>query len=156
LTPAEYLANNLPLGRADLPTASYTEMMEWALPTPARSAFLGVSKEFADRGDVLRFLRGGPWRAFFRKYAESNLLHKKMLRLSGKLHRLERDPHGVDAASRSQARTHALRAQCNDAYWHGIFGGLYAPHLRTALWNELIRAETLLAEAALAGSQANS
>jgi alpha-amylase len=39
--------------------------------------------------------------------------------------------------------THLLRAQCNDAYWHGIFGGLYSPHLRTALWHELILAETL-------------
>ena len=36
-----------------------------------------------------------------------------------------------------------MRAQCNDAYWHGIFGGLYAPHLRTELWRELIRAETI-------------
>src|SRR5258707_10330972 len=36
-----------------------------------------------------------------------------------------------------------MRAQCNDAYWHGIFGGLYAPHLRTALWRELVRAETI-------------
>ena len=24
------------------------------------------------------------------------------------------------------------RAQCNDAYWHGVFGGLYLPHLRDA------------------------
>ena len=30
-TPGEYLSAHTPLGRADLPTASYTEMMEWAL-----------------------------------------------------------------------------------------------------------------------------
>jgi alpha-amylase len=36
-----------------------------------------------------------------------------------------------------------MRSQCNDAYWHGIFGGLYAPHLRTELWRELVRAETI-------------
>src|SRR5258708_732991 len=46
------------------------------------------------------------------------------------------------AADRGQAMTHLLRAQCNDAYWHGVFGGLYAPHLRTALWRELVQAET--------------
>jgi alpha-amylase len=40
-----------------------------------------------------------------------------------------------------KARDLLLRAQCNDAYWHGIFGGLYAPHLRTELWRNLIRAE---------------
>ena len=39
-----------------------------------------------------------------------------------------------------------MRAQCNDAYWHGVFGGIYAPHLRTELWRELIVAETLLDE----------
>ncbi len=42
-----------------------------------------------------------------------------------------------------QARDLLLRAQCNDAYWHGIFGGLYAPHLRTELWRSLIRAESI-------------
>jgi len=33
--------------------------------------------------------------------------------------------------------------QCNCAYWHGIFGGLYLPHLRRAIYECLIRAETL-------------
>jgi alpha-amylase len=46
-------------------------------------------------------------------------------------------------SQRAEAITHLLRSQANDAYWHGIFGGLYAPHLRTALWRELVRAETL-------------
>ena len=32
------------------------------------------------------------------------------------------------------------RAQANDAYWHGLFGGLYLPHLRRAVWNNLRRA----------------
>jgi alpha-amylase len=41
----------------------------------------------------------------------------------------------------AEARDLLLRAQCNDAYWHGVFGGLYAPHLRTELWRSLIRAE---------------
>jgi hypothetical protein len=41
-------------------------------------------------------------------------------------------------------RRAVARAQCNDAYWHGVFGGLYLPHLRNVLWNELVRAEGLL------------
>ncbi|MBA2627007.1 MAG: DUF1926 domain-containing protein, partial [Gemmatimonadales bacterium] len=36
------------------------------------------------------------------------------------------------------------RAQCNDAYWHGVFGGLYLPHLREAIWRELAAAEAEL------------
>ena len=105
----------------------------------------GLNHEFEARLDVLRFLRGGIWRGFFSKYSESNLLHKKALYVSRKLQsarvRKEGDP---DRAKMDEARTHLLRSQCNDAYWHGIFGGLYSPHLRTALWNELVRAETLL------------
>src|SRR4029077_13867374 len=33
------------------------------------------------------------------------------------------------------------RAECNDAYWHGVFGGLYLPHLRAAIWRNLAAAE---------------
>ena len=74
-TPGEYLETRAPLGRADLPTASYTEMMEWALPTRVRQRYHEVLKEFSARPEILSFLRGGSWRGFFRKYPESNLLH---------------------------------------------------------------------------------
>jgi alpha-amylase len=117
-------------------------MMEWVLPTEVRQKFHSLQEEFAARPDVRRFLRGGFWRGFFSKYAESNLLHKKMLRVSSKLRSSGRKG-AKGAANRARAVTHLLRAQCNDAYWHGIFGGLYAPHLRAALWSELIAAETL-------------
>src|SRR5262249_26786950 len=33
--------------------------------------------------------------------------------------------------------------QCNCAYWHGVFGGLYLPHLRQSIYHELIQAEKL-------------
>ena len=143
--PGEYIREHQPLGRADLPTASYSEMMEWALPTRARSDFDAISKEFAERPDVQRFLRGAPWRAFFSKYPESNLLHKKMLRVSAKHRSLASKRLSEERRTKlALAQTHLLRAQCNDAYWHGAFGGVYAPHLRTELWRELIRAESLL------------
>ena len=143
-TPSEYLTDHAPLGRADLPTASYTEMMEWVLPTRVRQRFHAVHDEFNSRPEVLSFLRGGSWRGFFRKYAESNLLHKKMLRVSARIAAIpprRTNPRAADEIA--QARDLLLSAQCNDAYWHGIFGGLYAPHLRTELWRNLIRAEVL-------------
>ena len=143
-TPGEFLATHAPLGRADLPAASYTEMMEWVLPTRVRQRYHAVQKEFTSRPEVLSFLRGGPWRAFFRKYSESNLLHKKMLRVSARLAGAPARRSGSKASEElAEARDLLLRAQCNDAYWHGIFGGLYAPHLRTELWRNLIRAETI-------------
>lgn len=140
--PGEYAKTRAPLGRADLPVASYPEMMEWALPTTVRQRFHLVQQEFTKRPEVAAFLRGGSWRGFFRKYPESNLLHKKMLRAST---RLAAVPYRRTESRSSQEIAHArdllLRAQCNDAYWHGVFGGLYAPHLRTELWRNLIRAE---------------
>jgi 4-alpha-glucanotransferase len=145
-TPGEYLASHSPLGRADLPTASYTEMMEWVFPTRVRQRYHAVLQEFTSRPEVLGFLRGGSWRGFFRKYPESNLLHKKMLRVSARIAAAAAPPcpdREKQAAHLSEARDLLLRAQCNDAYWHGIFGGIYAPHLRTDLARNLIRAEAI-------------
>ena len=143
-TPGDYLATHTPLGRADLPTASYTEMMEWALPTRVRQRYHEVLKEFSARPEILSFLRGGSWRGFFRKYPESNLLHKKMLRVSARIAAAPARHDDRKAADELlQARDLLMRAQCNDAYWHGIFGGIYAPHLRTDPWRNLIRAEAI-------------
>jgi len=151
--PGEYAELHAPLGRADLPTASYPEMTEWALPTSVRQRFHAVQQELSGRPEVAAFLRGGSWRGFFRKYAEANLLHKKMLRAGTRLaavplRRTETKPAREIAIARDQL----LRAQCNDAYWHGVFGGLYAPHLRTELWRNLIRAE-LAADKLIPGGQ---
>jgi 4-alpha-glucanotransferase len=147
-TPAKALASRAPLGRADLPTASYTEMMEWALPTPARKRYHGLVEEFASRPEALPFLRGGVWRNFFSKYSESNLLHKKMLHVSEKVNTLthSRRREKKFRTFLEQSKTLLLRGQCNDAYWHGVFGGLYAPHLRTAVWRALVQAESVADE----------
>src|SRR6266571_126487 len=141
--PGEYAKTHSPLGRADLPTASYPEMAEWALPTGMRQRFRAVQEEFTSRPEVASFLHGGSWRGFFRKYPEANLLHKKMLRAGTRLAAVpQRRTETKPAQEIAEARDSLLRAQCNDAYWHGVFGGLYAPHLRTALWRELVQAET--------------
>jgi len=140
--PGEFAESHAPLGRADLPTASYPEMTEWALPTGVRQRFHAVQQEFSKRPEVAAFLRGGSWRGFFRKYPESNLLHKKMLRAGTRLAAVpQRRTEAKPAQEIATACDQLLRAQCNDAYWHGVFGGLYAPHLRTEIWRNLIRAE---------------
>jgi len=145
ITPSRCIASHLPLGRADLPTASYAEMMEWVLPTSTRLRFYQLHKEFAARPDLLTFLRGSGWRGFFRKYPESNLLHKKMLRVSACVASVPPRRSSSDHTSHlRQARDLLLRGQGNDAYWHGVFGGLYAPHLRTELWRNLVRAESIV------------
>lgn len=125
-------------GLAYLPTASYREMEGWALPPDPQLRLAALEKEFgAERlaGPEGALLRGSHWRHFLVKYRESNRLQKMMVALST-LCRERGDP--------PEARQAVARAQCNDAYWHGVFGGLYLPHLRNALWNELVRAEALL------------
>jgi alpha-amylase len=145
-TPAEAVAARPPLGRADLPAASYTEMMEWALPTPARSRYHGLMQEFSSRVDLLPFLRGGIWRNFFSKYCEANLLQKRMLHVSKEMRQLAQDTRRDEKflEARDRATNLLLQSQCNDSYWHGVFGGLYAPHLRSALWRSLVHAETIV------------
>ncbi|MEX2239026.1 MAG: alpha-amylase/4-alpha-glucanotransferase domain-containing protein [Dehalococcoidia bacterium] len=84
----EYVKSHPSLGRVYMPTASYEEMMEWALPAP-RSHRLGVlRKELAETTDGLEitgFMAGGLWRNFLAKYPEVNTLHKKVLRVHDKL-----------------------------------------------------------------------
>ena len=144
-TPSMAIAARPAQGRADLPTASYTEMMEWSLPTRARTRYHQLVHEFQSRPEGLPFLRGGTWRNFFTKYSEANLLHAKMLHVSEKVHKSAhaQATTAADAAAHRDALTSLLRGECNDAYWHGVFGGLYMPHLRTAAWRSLAHAESV-------------
>ena len=45
-----------------------------------------------------------------------------------------------------QARLALYRGQCNCSYWHGAFGGIYLPHLRNAVFEQLIAADNGLDE----------
>jgi alpha-amylase/alpha-mannosidase (GH57 family) len=143
-TPGEYRRLSRPLGAAVLPTAAYSEMMEWALPTPARQRVEALVREFSGRPEVQRSLRRGMWRNFLVKYPEADLLVRKVQYVSRRLSQRAKALRRSDPARLDEARTRLLRAQCNDAYWHGIFGGLYSPHLREALWREVIEAEHLI------------
>ncbi len=137
---SDYLSNHVPHGRVYLPTASYSEMGEWTLPASAQEALLHLEKCLPadEQGAAKRFVHGGFWRNFLTKYEEANNVHKKMLRVSQKVHQ------AVDrkAPAKAQKAMDALwSGQCNCAYWHGVFGGLYLPHLRQALYRELLSAE---------------
>ena len=134
-----YATREKSLGRIYLSCSSYMEMDEWSLPTEAMVKYGKVVerlKEHPEGDQIRRFIKGGFWRNFFAKYPESNDLHKRVLHLRKKIGRGQK-------SSDSDLLTHLYRAQCNDAYWHGVFGGLYLPHLRHALYENLIKAETL-------------
>ncbi|HEV2245531.1 MAG TPA: alpha-amylase/4-alpha-glucanotransferase domain-containing protein, partial [Terriglobia bacterium] len=148
-TPSRYMTLHKPLGRVYLPAASYPEMMEWALPPRACEEFrqcLEETEHMPSGGRFRKFLMGGTWQGFLSKYPESNQIHKLMLEISRRFHSAEVDiPSGSERHGLLDgAQTHLLAAQCNDAYWHGLFGGLYSPHLRSAVLQNLIRSEALL------------
>lgn len=115
---AECLESLPALGKVYVPGGSYEEMMEWS---------------------------GGFFRNFLAKYREADTLYKKMLWVSNKVAEATGSA-GAASAKRAvdEARQHLYMGQANDAYWHGIFGGLYLRHLRRSVWENLLKAERLL------------
>ena len=142
ITLGEYAQRFPAVGRVYLPTASYDEMTEWALPADLSGDITELKHELRDTGqdDILRFVRGGFWRNFLVKYPEVNNMHKKMLRTHDKV-------YGAWAELTADARRAALdnlwAGQCNCPYWHGVFGGIYLAHIRKANYEHLIAAENL-------------
>lgn len=119
-------------------SASYLEMEEWALPPTAaqtvddaRALLLRDPAGHAGRG----FVRGGHWRHFFARYSESARMQLQTDRLQALARDRDAAPEVLDLLA---------RARCNDAYWHGVFGGLYLPHLRRHVWSCLAGAEARL------------
>ena len=134
VTLGEHAAEARPLGRVYLPSSSYDEMMTWALPAEARLKVGKARRELQkeDPEGLLPFVRGAPWRSFLAKYPEVNQLQKRMLFVSGAV---------AEVGDHGDALKELYRAQCNCAYWHGAFGGVYLAFMRTALWHHLMKAE---------------
>ena len=140
LRPSEALAKHPPIGRAYLPTGSYAEMGEWSLPVAARREFTHLLHDAIEQEKPeARWMRGGFWRMFQVNYREINDLHKQMLRTSRKVGAIEASRVGPEALA--QIRDHLYQGQSNDCYWHGLFGGIYLPHMRLATLEHLIAAE---------------
>jgi 4-alpha-glucanotransferase len=127
---SDYLDAHPPAGRVYLPPASYEEMGEWVLEPDDQAAYEKLKAGVAP--EARRFLCGGFFRDFLRKYPEANHLHKRMVMVSGEVR---------SAAGGADGLRDLYKAQCNDVYWHGVFGGLYLPHLREAVYRHLVEAE---------------
>jgi alpha-amylase len=137
-TPSAWLADHAPIGRVYVPTGSYSEMGEWALPADEALAYTEVlHRAQAEHRPEVRWLRGAFWRNFQIKYREINDLHKQMLRTSLAVQALPEGP------VRDLATDHLYQGQSNDCYWHGLFGGIYISHMRLATYEHLIAAEDL-------------
>jgi len=146
-------------------------MTEWSLPPERLIAYERALKELDGHPALAAlkpFVRGGTWRNFRARYAEANWMYGRMLQVSDAVAAFEGDApagtppaFGSEAQARRVARDDALagkppvapgdearralyRAQCNCPYWHGVFGGLYLPHLREATYGNLIAARAAI------------
>ncbi len=149
-----------PGGRVYLPDGSYPEMLEWSLPAAAQRQFREARAAIEEAGlteRAGRFLRAGNYLQFLAKYPEANHLQKRVADVSARLR--ERYP-ALDRADRGdlaawepsalpEAQLDLWRAQANCAYWHGLFGGVYLPHIRQRLWHHLALAERTLEDVPL-------
>lgn len=136
---SDAIKNIPPKAKVYLPDASYPEMLKWALPPDAIADFEKFEKhlESNNLNDFSVFIRSGYWRNFLAKYPEANWMHKRMLRVSEKI-------NNSKSPKIFEAQENLLAAQCNDAYWHGVFGGLYLPNLRFSIYENLIKAEKIV------------
>lgn len=129
--PREAVESLPAVGPFYVPASSYPEMGEWALSPERQESAAAVRRAVTESPDADLFVRTGFWRNFLTRYAEANDLHKRVLHAEKAVR---------DSGSREALR-HLWRSQCNCSYWHGVFGGIYLPHLRDAVWVELAEAE---------------
>lgn len=116
ITPRKYFdqARETNIETIALPSGSYAEMMDWS---------------------------GGNWRHFLDRYAES---HDMWQAVSNAGERVRSELAKKRPATEVRAAyDHVLRAQSNDAYWHGTFGGLYLRHLRQSIYHHIAAAKVL-------------
>lgn len=121
------IARKKPAGRIYLPTSSYEEMGEWVMSAERGKEYDELKRTIDKKYYYL--IHGGYFKNFLKKYPEANLMQKRMLYTSR------------NVADNLDAKLSLWKGQCSCAYWHGIFGGLYLPHLRTAIYKNLLEAE---------------
>ncbi|MEE9378605.1 MAG: alpha-amylase/4-alpha-glucanotransferase domain-containing protein [Candidatus Lokiarchaeia archaeon] len=155
ITLTEYMEKYPAKSLIYLPTASYDKMEEWVLPTQIRKNFKRIRKDLKEdeeRKETYQFLKGGFWRYFLVKYPESNNMHKKMIHVRNKLINTEENLLKVEKEQLisvilkkiAEAWDEIYKAQCNDCYWHGLFGGVYLQFLRFSVYTHLINAEIII------------
>ena len=141
LTGRAQLERQTAKGRVALPPGTPSDLGGWSLPGNARREFFREKAQLGQRYDaakVLPFFRGGSWASFRVRYGEVNLMYRKNLSLGSRLRSKGSHPNARAVQER------LWRAQCSTGQWHGTRGGLHQPHLREAIWRELLSAEAEL------------
>jgi alpha-amylase len=133
-----------PMGKTYIPSGSYREMAEWVLSTEATMVYEGY-KQHQPVSSEFTLNPGGFWRNFLVKYPEINIMYSKMMQVSHTISSLSTGQLcKKDKQKLADAQRELYRGQGNCAYWHGVFGGFYLPHLRHAIYHHLINAEEIV------------
>jgi len=121
LTYSEVMDTVTPEAVRKIPESSYAEMMKWS---------------------------GGNFRNFLRRYPEADRMHKRMLSLSDMIEEFAtEDAPCAENTRLREAKKELFKAQSGCAYWHGTFGGVYLPHLRSGVYRHLIKAQNIISTA---------
>jgi len=94
VTPGEYRRTREAAGQIYLPTATYEEMEEWALPPDRAERLVHMRHDLAPAqwDAIAPFLRGGFWRHFLVRYAEVNTMHRLALRAGQRVRAMPEGP----------------------------------------------------------------
>jgi hypothetical protein len=131
----DFHARHTTRGIIYLPTTSYIEMNEWTLPAKAAAVYDALVAREKSAG---RYESSKPSCAAASGRTSSCATRSP----TGCTSACWPCPGGWPPCRRrapAALTDHLYRAQANDAYWHGLFGGLYLPHLRREVWRNLWR-----------------
>ena len=114
-----------------IPYSSYDAMNKWSMYAEELIDIYSINDEETVKNNETRFFSGNFFN-FFIKYPESNLISEKN-RIFSNIFRHD-----------EKVFTELLKSQCCCGYWHGVFGGIYLPHIRDAINLGNIEAEKKL------------
>jgi alpha-amylase/alpha-mannosidase (GH57 family) len=115
-----------------IPNTSYFELSQWALEAEEQNSIENFRENTSQ--ELKKFVRGGFFENFFTKYRQSNLMHKRTFYVSSL----------VEDSYDPEAENYLHMAECNCGWWHGVFGGVYLPHIRMAVYENLLKAQDII------------
>ncbi|MBN2739252.1 MAG: DUF1926 domain-containing protein [Spirochaetales bacterium] len=134
--PSSYLKKARCKNKIYIPNMIYEEMQEWARCPKKRRKSKNTKPVSRNNGTMV--YAGSTFKNFFRKYSESNLMYSKMMYVNILANQIRGDKYKKRAA-----KEELWKGQCNNAYWHGLSGGIYYNHLRKNVYRALIEAEEM-------------
>jgi hypothetical protein len=137
LTPRTAPEHFEPRGRVYFPCLSSGETMRSALAPARQRTYNDVARRLR-RSESDQYLFGGFFRHYLVRYPEIGLLYARLIYTHIQVTQIR-----GDRQKKKAALDELWRGESGAAYWHGSEGGVYAGHLRKAVYRAFIEAERL-------------